>query len=112
MNIVVKYGAEFTGLGDKSQYMDEFVRRVKGVVTVADLNLTEKIRFFSQPIPENITARDLHFRLRDLLDAIYRVKSRLSGDYLVVAQTIGLMSKLSSLQDSVEDAKAQVRKEL
>jgi len=112
MSVVMKYAGEFMDLGDKSQYMDEFIRRVKSVVTVAELELGGKMLFFSRPMPEDITPRDLYMKLCDLLDAIYLVKSKLTGDYLVVAANIGFISRLDSLQSSVEDAKVHVRLEL
>ncbi len=112
MNTVMKYAGEFMDFGDKTQYMDEYIRRVKSVITVADLELTNKVLFFSRPMPEDITPRDLYMKLSELLDAIYEVKNKLTGDYLKVAANIGFLSRLDSLQASVEDAKVHVRQEL
>jgi hypothetical protein len=61
MSIVMKYAGEFMDLGDKSQYMDEYLRRVQSVVAVAalELQLGNKLLFFSRPMPDDISAKDL-----------------------------------------------------
>jgi len=40
MNVVIKNGEAIMDLGDKAQYMDEFIRKVKSVVTIAELEIT------------------------------------------------------------------------
>ena len=112
MNIVIKNGEALMDLGDKAQYMDEFIRRVKSVVTIAELEITTMALFFSRPIHEDITPVQLYARLNELLDAIHRVKGKLTGDYLVVAANIGFISRLTSLQEAVEAAKVGVRKDI
>ena len=111
-NVVMKNAGSFMDLGDKAQYMDEFIRKVKSVVTIAELEITTMALFFSRPISEDITPVQLSARLNELLDAIHRVKGKLTGDYLMVAQNIGFMSRLTSLQESAEEAKVMVRREI
>ena len=109
-DVVMKNAGTFMDLGDKAQYMDEFVRRTKSVVTIAELEITGLSLFFSRPLPENYTAAELYTRLSELLDGIHKVKAKLTGDYLTVAANIGFMSKLNSLQESAEEAKVMVRR--
>src|SRR5271166_183695 len=112
MKVVIKNGEAIMDLADKAQYMDEFIRKVKSVVTIAELEITTMALFFSRPIPEDITPVQLYARLNELLDAIYRVKGKLTGDYLIVAQNIGFMSRLTCLQEAAETAKVGVRKDI
>jgi len=111
-DVVMKNAGTFMDLGDKAQYMDEFLRRVKSVVTIAELEIGSMALFFSRPIPESITPVQLYARLTELLDTIHKVRGKLTGDYLVVAANIGFMSKLNSLQESAEEAKVMVRREI
>jgi|SRR5579863_1980043 len=111
-NIVMKNAGSFMDLGDKAQYIEEYIRRVKSVVTIAELEIGSMALFFSRPLPEDITPVQLYARLNELLDAIYKVKIKITGDYLVVAQNIGFMSRLTSLQESAEEAKVMTRREI
>lgn len=112
MSVVMKYAGSFMGLGDKAQYMEEYLRRVKSVILIAELEITTMALFFSRPLPEDIKPVELYARLNELLDAIHRTKAKLTGDYLVVAANIGFISRLGSLQDSAEEAKVMVRREI
>ncbi len=111
-DVVMKNAGTFMDLGDKAQYMDEFTRRVKSVVLIAELEITNMALFFSRPIPEDITAAELYTRLTELLEGIHNVRNKLKGEYLTVAANIGFMSKLSSLQESAEEAKVLVRRRI
>jgi hypothetical protein len=111
-DIVMKNAGSFTDLGDKAQYMDEYLRRVRSVYLIAETEISNMVIFFSRPIPEGITPVQLYARLTELLDAIHNVRGKLTGDYLIVAQNIGFMSRLNSLQESAEEAKVMVRREI
>jgi hypothetical protein len=111
-DVVMKNAGAFMDLGDKAQYMDEFIRKVKSVVTIAELEITTMALFFSRPIPEGITPVQLYARLTELLDAIHNVRNKLTGDYLLVAQNIGFTSRLTSLQEAAEEAKVMARREI
>lgn len=55
MNLVIKYGEEFMHLGDKAQ-------------------------FFSQPMPVDITAKELYERLTELQEAVEYAKAQVRLD--------------------------------
>lgn len=113
MSIVMKYAGEFMEVGDRSQTFGEWLKAIREIVNIIEVN-TPGLSTFAQPIrPEKDNAKDLYEDLFRLQDGVQRARTQI-GDrgYTAMARKMGIWDRLVEMQESIETAKMHVRLEI